>query len=330
MDIRFLTTGIDRGDTEGSRNHFRTYYMFLFHFEKILKKSGQNEAAIITQLFKEQKQYLVTSSHPLLSSQNRYRVQKHLYNAWNSELVARLNSSFDRSLRTVTNHWKPIQAYYALYFLLTFIQKVKVEGEFDRTVETHARTLKFATNSLCANLPKPWRCRYYVEEHDWREFPINPESCVKSGWNLSRDIDSYQHFAQFLRTTGNHKRNETWQKRKSEKPKTGDKRPRKKSIVLGYVSFWDIVWRFRRWANYLEARALLEGQEESLANEFDSSMNLVLMCSMAMLERVLSTHLGNDFMREAYDDYLTTIGEKVAKGHLTKHLILRRDLVCNT
>ena len=105
--------------------------------------------------------------------------------------------------------------------------------------------------------------------------------------------------------------------------------PEEKNIVLRSISFWDIVWRFRRWSNYLEARALLEGQDEGLANEFDSSMNLVLMCSMAMLERVLSKHLGNAFMEQAYDDYLATIGEKVASGNLTKHLILRRDLICN-
>ncbi len=323
-----MSTGIDQSASEGARQRFDTYRLFLFHLAEIFREQGQTETEILTQLFQQQKQYLGNARPSPLSEENRKRIEKLLYNAWNSELVARLNSSFDQSLRTVTNHWKPIQAYYAMYFLLTPIHKVKMEREFDRALDTHARTLRFATNSLCANLPKPWRCRYHVEEHAWREFPQRPESRAKSGWNLSRNIGSYEHFAQFLRTTGKHKRTETWLKTKSQKPRPGEKRQKKKNIILGYVSFWDAVWRFRRWANYLEARALLEGQEEGLAIEFDSSMNLVLMCSMAVLERVLSAHLGNEFMRRAYDGYLKTIGDKVSEGEVTKHLIVRRDLIC--
>jgi hypothetical protein len=311
-----------------ARNHFSTYQIFLFHFENILKAQGQTETAILAELFQHQKQYLNNAKPSVLNDQQHYLIQKLLYSAWNSELVARLNSSFDRSLRMVTNHWKPIQAYYAMYFLLIPIFKIKVEGELDRDQDNHARTLRFATNNLYAHLPKPWRCRFNVEAHSWPDFPQRPESRAKSGWNLSRNIDAYEHFAQFLRTTGKHKREEIWLKNKSKKPPPGKKRESKKNIILGYISFWDVVWRFRRWANYLEARALLEGQEEVAANEFDSSMNLVLMCSMAVLERVLSAHLGTKFMRGAYDDYLITIGNKISEGELTHHLVLRRDLIC--
>jgi hypothetical protein len=302
--------------------------MFLFHFERLLARQGQTETAILAQLFDEQKQYLSTVKVSLLTEEQRHSVQKLLYNAWNSELVARLNSSFDRSLRTVTNHWKPIQAYYAMYFLLAPIRKVKMVGEFDRAHDTHQGTLHFATNSLCGALPRPWRCKYHVEKELWQDFPLRPESRPKSGWNISRHIDSYEHFAQFLRTTGKHKRNERWPSVKAQNRKTKDKRMKKKSIVLGYISFWDVIWRFRLWANYLEARALLEGQEEGPAVEFDSSMNLVLMCSMAVLERVLSAHLGNEFMLGAYNDYLSTIGRRISDGALIYHLVLRRDLIC--
>ena len=243
-------------------------------------------------------------------------------------MVARLYSSLDQALLTVTNQWKPIQAYYALYFLLTPIRMVKAQGGFDRVSDTHERTLTFATSNVCANLPMPWRCKYHVEQQRWQGFPNPPESRAKSGWNLTRYSSSYEWFAHFLRTTGDNKREEKWGKIKSRKVKHGEKRPKKKNISLGYVSFWDAAWRLRRWVNYLEAQALLEGQEEGPAKEFDTSMNLVLMCSMAVLERVLSAHLGNEFMHRAYGDYLTTIGEKVTKGNLTEHLILRRNLVC--
>jgi hypothetical protein len=300
--------------------------MFLFHFASILRGKGERQTAILARLFHEQRSFLSGPASLSLSDDERKRIRKLLFNAWNSEMVARLNSNFDRALLTVTNQWKPIQSYYALYFLLTPIRMIKAQGGFGGT-DTHERTLTFATNNLWANLPMPWRCRYHVEQHTWQGFPSPPESHAKSGWNLARNWNSYENFAQFLRTTGDHKREERWSKLKYRKSKPGDKRPKKKSISLGYVSFWDALWRIRRWANYLEAQALLEGQEEGPAKEFDSSVNQILMCSMAVLERILSAHLGNDFMLRVYDDYLKTIGVSVA-SEVTKHLTVRRDLVC--
>ncbi len=301
--------------------------MFLFHFASILRGKGERQTAILTRLFHEQRPFLFNPALVNLSDGEGKRIKKLLFNAWNSEMVARLNSNFDQAVLTVTNQWKPIQTYYALYFLLTPIRMLRAQGGFAQA-DTHERTLNFATNNLWANLPMPWRCRYHVEQRTWQEFPAPPEPRAKSGWNLTRNGDSYENFAQFLRTTGEHKREERWSKLKYRKPRLGEKRPKKMSISLGKVSFWDALWRLRRWANYLEAQALLEGQELGPAKEFDSSMNLVLMCSMAVLERVLSAHLGNDFMRRAYDDYLRTIGVSVA-SEVTKHLIVRRDLVCS-
>ncbi len=150
------------------------------------------------------------------------------------------------------------------------------------------------------------------------------ELCT-GGWNLSRNSDSHENFAHFLRTTGEHKREEKWQK---EKLKKREKRRRKNRIEIGYISFWDALWRFRRWANYLEAQTLLEGPVEDEAKEFDSNLNLVLMCTMGVLERYLTALLGKPFMLQAYDDYLSTIGRSVSGEELTKHLTVRRGLVC--
>jgi len=324
-----MSAEIDEALSEGARERFTTYLLFLFHFGSILREKAESQTAILTRLFHEQEQYLRNAETIILDEQKRKRIRKLLFNAWNSEMVARLNSSFDLELLTVTNQWKPIQAYYALYFLLTPIRMIKAQGGFDRTVDTHESTLTFATDNLCSSLPMPWRCKYEVERREWQQFPTAPTSRAKGGWNLTRNSDSYDHFAQFLRTTGDHKRDEKWSKIKSRKPRSGEKRQKKKNITLGYVSFWDAIWRFRRWANYLEAQALLEGQDAQGAAEFDKSMNLVLMCSMAVLERVLSAHLGNEFMLRAYGDYLKTIGDTVAKGRLIKHLTVRRDLVCD-
>jgi hypothetical protein len=308
------------------RERFTTYRLFLFHFENILREKGKTQTAILTQLFSEQRSFLPNVTPLRLSDADSRKIRKLLFNARNSEMVARLNSRFDPALRRVTNQWKPIQTYYASYFLLVPLRMIGAQSGSNK-IDTHDKTLTFATDNLCANLPKPWRCRYNVEQGNWSGFPTSPEPHAKPGWNLERYTDSYHNFAQFLRTTGDHKREEKWSKVKVRKPKRGEKRPKKKSISVGYISFWDALWRIRRWANYLEAQALLEGQEETPAIEFDASINLVLMCSMAVLERVLSAHLGNEFMLQSYEDYMRTIGTSLAV-ELTKHLSVRRNLVC--
>jgi hypothetical protein len=307
--------------SDEARKSFKTYLLFLTDLTEILLKSGQKQSDILRQLFREQESLLVNVKRKQLSAAESDRIRKMLYNGWNSELAARLSGQLDKSLLTVTNQWKPIQAYYASYFLLAPLRMVMAQGGFD-ALDTHEKNLTFATNNICIQLPRPWRCRYHVEDRRWSsDFP-KPPALGRIGWNLARNRDSYDHFANFLRTTGEHKREEKWTKIKSQK------RQKKKDLRLGYISFWDALWRFRRWANYLEAQHLLEGQDSESAREFDRNLNLVLMCTMGVLERCLSAHLSKEFMGEAYADYLSTLTKTIASEDVAKHLTVRRDLIC--
>src|ERR1039457_1516778 len=176
-----LAVSTDQASSEQeARKGFTTYLLFLTHFSNILRRKGETYSTIIRKLFREQEQYLRTVELLVLDDQKSKRLRKMLFNAWNSGMVARLNSSLDRELLTVTNQWKPTQAYYALYFLLTPLRMVKAQGGFDRGVGTHESTLTFATNNLCSSLPMPWRCTYEVELREWQRFPSPPTSRAKS------------------------------------------------------------------------------------------------------------------------------------------------------
>ena len=222
-----VNTEFDQLENEEARTSFTTYLLFLFHFVKILSKQGERQSAILKQLFQEQRSLLSNIRTVALGASELRRVRKMLFNAWNSEMVARLSSNLDQGLLTVTNQWKPIQAYYALYFLIAPLRMITAKDGFDG-VDTHEKNLTFATNNLCSKLPRPWSCRYHVEGHRWLDFPSPPVMRAKSGWNLDRNNNSYDHFAQFLRTTGDHKRHEKWLKIKSRKPKSGEQRSKKK------------------------------------------------------------------------------------------------------
>jgi hypothetical protein len=135
----------------------------------------------------------------------------------------------------------------------------------------------------------------------------------------------------FYRTTGNEKWNERWLEHgKGKKHKPGDhpragKRILKKEITVGMISFWDVLWRMRKWVNYKEAQALLEGQERlDHVEEFDEALNSILTASAAILEHILYRLLGDPLMGQMYKGFLTIAQGKVDCSALG----LRRGVIC--
>ncbi len=90
------------------------------------------------------------------------------------------------------------------------------------------------------------------------------------------------------------------------------------------VAFWDVLWRMRKWVNYKEAQALLEGQRfEPHIEEFDGTLNALLTTSATVVKHLLCALLGTDQMTEFYDDYVRVIQGKVDYSELT----LRRGIL---
>ena len=130
---------------EASRK-FQTYLFFLRHFDRAIREGRANHStkALANALVNEQQTLLSNLAAPPISPATVTSVRKMLFNAWNSETVARVNSLFDLDVRAITNQWKPIQTYYALYFLLAAVHEVQAPGH----KQGHELTLRFATNSI--------------------------------------------------------------------------------------------------------------------------------------------------------------------------------------
>ncbi len=93
----------------------------------------------------------------------------------------------------------------------------------------------------------------------------------------------------------------------------------------GTIAFWDVLWRMRKWVNYKEAQALLEGQDFlPYVEEFDDRLNSILTASAAIIESLLYTLIGDTRMREMYDGYLGMTAGKVDCSALQ----VRRDVLC--
>jgi len=307
---------------------FQTYLFFLRHFDLLVRQTRDDDTVetLVSGLLEEQHPLLANIQPKALTPARLAILRRMMFNAWNSETVARINSLFAVDVRVITNQWKPVQVYYALYFLLAGVHELYAPGQR----RGHEATLRFATNTISYLFPHPWRCYYDFDSGDCHRFAWQSTPQVASGWNLANHPDANVFVVHFYRTTGTEKRYERWlENGKKKKHRLGHERSGKairiKDINGGTIGFWDVLWRMRKWVNYKEAQALLEGQQFlPHVEEFDSCLNSILTASAAVVEHVLYTLIGDEQMTEMYDSYLAVTSGKVDCSALQ----VRRDVLC--
>jgi hypothetical protein len=109
-------------DTGEAGKRFQTYLFFVRHLVQLIARGNDWEHQLdqVLSAVCQDQQPLIAATLPAgLTDGERTDIRKFLFNAWNSEAVARLPSRFDRDVKAITNQWKPIQCYYAVYFLST-------------------------------------------------------------------------------------------------------------------------------------------------------------------------------------------------------------------
>ncbi len=311
----------------GARQKFQTYLFFLRHFDLCIRYNRDQTSMnhLVNALLNEQQPLLAGVGAVALAPARRDVIRRMLFNAWNSETVARMNSLFDPAVRAITNQWKPVQTYYALYFLLAAIHEIQSPHQR----QTHEGTLRYTTLTIRNRFPTPWSYAYDFDSGQCHRFAWQQLPAVGSGWNLANHPDPTAFVGHFFKTTGREKRHEKWLDH--GKGKTHANGPKKGKRILiketrgGTIAFWDVLWRIRKWVNYKEAQALLEGQDyPDHVEEFDARLNSILTTSAIVLEHLLYRLLGDPTMNEMYAAYLQTTNGIVSCPELT----MRRNLIC--
>ncbi len=192
-------------DSEANKK-FRTYLFFLRHFDKLVRHERDDSGLeqLLGVIVAEQRPLLTGMAQRTLSTADLDVLRKMLFNAWNSETVARINSLFAPEVRLITNQWKPIQTYYAVYFLLATVHTIFHPSRR----HSHEATLRFA-HGMRERFPVPWSCLHDYDARTFLGFPWSELPQVPSGWNLS-NMDPHTFVAHFYRTTGQGKRHERW------------------------------------------------------------------------------------------------------------------------
>lgn len=147
-----------------------------------------------------------------------------------------------------------------------------------------------------------------------------------SGWNVSRDTDSHTYVACFFRSTAQRSQRELWRDQYKGKRRRLPSGPRAGKIYtiadvkVDPVSVFSVLWRFRRWANYLEGDTIIEGGVYTPhAVEFDQTFNDISETTALVCEHILRSYLGPDDLRALYHEYLHLAG-----GHLDCEPVERR------
>jgi len=221
-----------------------------------------------------------------------------------------------------TNQWKPVQAYYAIYFHLVTLHFV-VNAIVPKH---HEPTLRYATQTILPWFPQPWCLRFNHNTTTLDEFPPGTPIKAPSGWNVSRATESNTYIACFFRTTAQRDQQEKWRQHYKNKKKRIEAGPRAGKIYatadvkVDPVSFFNVLWRFRRWANYLDADTIIEGGDYTPhAVEFDSSFSEIVETTALTCENILKRCIGSDRLRDLYREYLALAG-----GHLDCATVERR------
>ncbi len=304
-------------------SEFQSYLFFLYHFRQLIWRGrGDTKPELLQHIVADQAPLLANITLRALTDQDRAAIRKYVFTAWNSEAVARLPAGFDSEVLQFANQWKPVQAYYAIYFHLVALH-LAINGTVSKN---HAPTLRYATSTILSWFPQPWCLRLDYDTKTLDEFPAGTPFTAPSGWNVSRETGSYTHVACFFRRTAQRNQRELWvdqYKGKKSRIPSGPQAGKIYTIPdvkVDPVSIFNVLWRFRRWANYLEADTIIEGGVYiPHAVEFDTSFNEINETTALVCEHILRSYLGTNGLRELYQEYF-----HLTSGHLDCQPIERR------
>jgi hypothetical protein len=309
---------------------FQSYLLFVRHFCQLIRagRAGPDELdRLVLAISTDQAPRIAHLQQRQLGADDLREVRKYVFTAWNSEAVARLSALLDADIRQFTNQWKPVQVYYAIYFHLVTMHFV-VNG---KVLKRHEPTLRWATQSILLWFPLPWSLRVDYDSGTLHKFPPGTTMRGSSGWNL-RNNEPYFHVANFFRRTAQRNQREDWREHykgnKKRRIPSGLRKGRMYRVTdvpTDPVSIFDVMWRFRRWANYLEADTIIEGGEfEPHAVEFDGCFNEIMETTATVFENVLCRYLGRAALHALYEEFIA-----LARGRLdTAAVERRRDVIC--
>jgi hypothetical protein len=250
-----------------------------------------------------------------LTTDDEKIIQKCLFNAWNTELVLRLPSYITKDLVKYSNHWAPVQAYYAIYLCL----QAYFRSSKDPNVDTHASALRTIASQLRQRkllLPFWSVICHGTPPHSVHYKNLPPDKSVGKISTLSnvRQADFWDWYGMALRTTRERQlKNKLAEKAVQLKYRTPKGTARRSftaemkeevCTTMPPTTVFDFLYRLRIRSNYEDADAFVLGSlNDEDAVQFHAALCKVTACTMFGFERLVAHKLGKTLMHGIADSF---------------------------
>jgi len=231
-----------------------------------------------------------------------------LRNAWFTEIQMNLTSQFNE-LVAYSNHWTPVQLYYATYLVL----RAYITAKGQNVSREHASTLKFIGNEIHLRpdlFPEPWRTICVGDPEETKPILENLPKGITIGkissLSPSHRVSFWDSYAMFLKTTRNRQLDNLcsdW-KQAHRRKRVSPKEKEKFIANLPPTTIFHTLYRLRVRSNYSDADSLLlslQGTQEAVA------LNVAFLnigwATLLILELLISRYIGKKLFGQIVENF---------------------------
>jgi len=291
----------------GSATHgFSAYKNYLLGFSYLLNHQYSSYAELknaISPIFRN-------------TSANEERIRSLLFNSWNSEMLLNLPLFLPQDFIKFSNHWSPVQSYYAIYLSL----RALIVAKNMQTSGDHAKTLQVCVSNFIEGqhlFPKPWNLLCLNEGYG--NLPsgyVLPEinALENPAYFRKEENKLLANACMFVRTTRDRIIEERCEEWKEENPtKNGTVRSRlpngqRDQIAAGVrsVSVFDAFYRLRIRSNYKDVDIFL-GSDTNDAKTYLRALCNITDKTLFMIEAYVAQAVGKAQFGKMYGEYVNSI-----------------------
>lgn len=288
MLIKFPTK-----EEEDQANRFRTYLNYLLAISDFFGDVKNNPrelvgAAIETKTFHDIQGGRCTDVD---------NIGRFLRNAWFTEIQMDIAGQHDEFV-SYSNHWIPVQVYYAVYLALRAYYIAKGHD----VPREHASNLKAIAEEIKTRpdlFPQPWKAVCIGNPENGRAKMVNlPHGMVIgkiSSLSLSSKVPFWDSYGMFLQTTRRRQLEtlcDNW-KINNKRRRVNPEAKQRFIANLSPTSLFNALYRLRLRSNYADADSfLLAVQGSTEAVQFHHALQKISWCTLLVLELLIARHIG--------------------------------------
>lgn len=299
---------------------FRTYLNYLVALARYIEEEYPEKSDLVKAVFNLRGVQRIKRNKDFDSD----KLFKLLRNAWFTEIQLHLSGS-DADFMRYSNHWAPVQAYYAVFLELSALF---VASNSD-IKQSHAAILHTIGSWVRDRniFVRPWSLcvEGYSKNLGYLNFPHQPAkiSSLSSGHRVA-PLDS---IAMLLRTTREKqlkRKRDEWLQSNPNRKKLSPAQRQKWAKDLPPTTLFNAFYRLRIRSNYEDADAFLMGTEDFYdAEEFAKSLKQIVFNTLLSLELLIIQYVG----MPTFENVMKSFSPRVNKEYLCETILMRDKII---